>query len=131
MDRQTCYRALKSRDARFDGRFFTAVLTTGVYCRPICPARTPKLGNVRFYACAAAAQSAGFRPCTSCKPAVPQRQHHGDSGFSDSSGQPTPHGPPGALRTLTTPGLTAPMFTTVHWVRGWPASPVPGCVTRP
>lgn len=65
---ELCYRALTSRDARFDGRFFVGVLTTGVYCRPICPARTPKLENLRFYACAAAAQADGFRPCLRCRP---------------------------------------------------------------
>ncbi len=63
-----CYEAVRSRDARFDGRFFTGVLTTGVYCRPVCPARTPKRENVRFYACAAAAEEAGFRPCRRCRP---------------------------------------------------------------
>jgi AraC family transcriptional regulator of adaptative response / DNA-3-methyladenine glycosylase II len=64
----SCYEAVRSRDPRFDGRFFTAVLTTGVYCRSICPARTPKPENVRFFACAAAAQDAGFRPCKRCQP---------------------------------------------------------------
>jgi AraC family transcriptional regulator of adaptative response / DNA-3-methyladenine glycosylase II len=68
LDDELCYRALVSRDARFDGRFFVAVRTTGVYCRPICPARTPKAENVRFFACAAAAQAAGFRPCLRCRP---------------------------------------------------------------
>jgi AraC family transcriptional regulator of adaptative response / DNA-3-methyladenine glycosylase II len=63
-----CYSALKSRDARFDGRFFFGVRTTGIYCRPVCPARTPKRVNVRFYACAAAAEQAGFRPCRRCRP---------------------------------------------------------------
>ena len=63
-----CYEAIRSRDARFDGRFFTAVLSTGVYCRPICPARTPKRENVRFYPCAAAAEAAGFRACRRCRP---------------------------------------------------------------
>jgi AraC family transcriptional regulator of adaptative response / DNA-3-methyladenine glycosylase II len=63
-----CYRALASRDARFDGRFFTGVRTTGVYCRPVCPARTPLRRNVAFYACAAAAEEAGFRPCRRCRP---------------------------------------------------------------
>ncbi len=63
-----CYRAVETRDARFDGRFFTAVLTTGIYCRPICPARTPKAENCRFYPTAAAAQEAGFRPCLRCRP---------------------------------------------------------------
>jgi AraC family transcriptional regulator of adaptative response / DNA-3-methyladenine glycosylase II len=68
LDRVACYRAIQARDARFDGRFFTAVRTTGIYCRPICPARCPKLENVAFYPSAAAAQAAGFRPCLRCRP---------------------------------------------------------------
>jgi AraC family transcriptional regulator, regulatory protein of adaptative response / DNA-3-methyladenine glycosylase II len=68
LDTDLCYQAVKSRDPRFDGRFFTAVLTTGIYCRPICPARTPLRHNVRFYACAASAEAAGFRPCRRCRP---------------------------------------------------------------
>ena len=68
LDRDACFRALRARDARFDGRFFTAVRTTGTYCRPICPARTPKPENVVFYPSAAAAQAAGFRPCLRCRP---------------------------------------------------------------
>ncbi|HEY2386454.1 MAG TPA: AlkA N-terminal domain-containing protein [Candidatus Binatia bacterium] len=68
LDRDVCYRAIRTRDARFDGKLLTAVLTTGIYCRPICPARTPKLENVVFYASAAAAQEAGFRPCLRCRP---------------------------------------------------------------
>jgi len=68
LDEDTCYRAARSRDARFDGRFFTAVKTTGIYCRPICPARTPLRKNVRFFVCAAAAEEAGFRPCRRCRP---------------------------------------------------------------
>jgi len=68
LDANACYRALRARDARFDGRFFTGVTTTGVYCRPVCPARTPRRENVRFFACAAAAESAGFRPCLRCRP---------------------------------------------------------------
>src|SRR5437868_13748111 len=68
LDEDTCYRAARSRDARFDGRFFTAVKTTGIYCRPICPARTPLRKNVRYFACAAAAEEAGFRPCRRCRP---------------------------------------------------------------
>lgn len=63
-----CYRALTSRDSRFDGRFFTGVTTTGIYCRPVCPAPKPKRGNVRYFACAAAAEAAGFRPCMRCRP---------------------------------------------------------------
>src|SRR6202000_2908344 len=68
MDRTACYRAISTRDARFDGRLFVGVRTTGVYCRPICPARTPKFPNVSFYPSAAAAQEAGFRPCLRCRP---------------------------------------------------------------
>jgi len=68
LDREACYRAIRARDPRFDGRLFTAVITTGIYCRPICPARTPKLENVVFFATAAAAQEAGFRPCLRCRP---------------------------------------------------------------
>ncbi len=62
------YRIIQSRDARYDGCFFTGVVTTGIYCRPVCPARTPKRENVRFFACAAAAEAAGFRPCKRCRP---------------------------------------------------------------
>jgi AraC family transcriptional regulator, regulatory protein of adaptative response / DNA-3-methyladenine glycosylase II len=68
MDATACYRAISTRDARFDGRLFVGVKTTGIYCRPICPARTPKFKNVSFYASAAAAQEAGFRPCLRCRP---------------------------------------------------------------
>jgi AraC family transcriptional regulator of adaptative response / DNA-3-methyladenine glycosylase II len=67
-DRRAYYDALKTRDRRFDGRFFVAVRTTGIYCRPVCPAPTPKLVNIEFYACAAAAEEAGFRPCRRCRP---------------------------------------------------------------
>lgn len=67
-DFELCYRAICSRDVRFDGRFFTAVTTTGIYCRPICPARTPYPQHVRFYSCAAAAEAAGFRACRRCHP---------------------------------------------------------------
>ena len=68
LDREACYQALLARDARFDGQFFTAVRTTGIYCRPICPARAPQLRNVVFMPSAAAAGSAGFRPCLRCRP---------------------------------------------------------------
>jgi AraC family transcriptional regulator of adaptative response / DNA-3-methyladenine glycosylase II len=68
LDRDRCHHAIRSRDARFDGVFFTAVTSTGIYCRPSCPARTPRLENVRFYATAAAAQNAGFRACLRCRP---------------------------------------------------------------
>jgi AraC family transcriptional regulator of adaptative response / DNA-3-methyladenine glycosylase II len=68
IDADICYRALRARDARFDGRFFIGVKTTGIYCRPVCPARTPLRKNVTFFACAAAAESAGFRACRRCRP---------------------------------------------------------------
>ncbi|MFD2690485.1 DNA-3-methyladenine glycosylase 2 family protein [Streptomyces phyllanthi] len=72
MDEETGYEAVRSRDGRFDGEFFFAVETTGIYCRPSCPAVTPKRRNVRFYPTAAAAQGAGFRACRRCLPdAVP------------------------------------------------------------
>jgi AraC family transcriptional regulator of adaptative response / DNA-3-methyladenine glycosylase II len=63
-----CYRAVLARDARYDGRFFTCVKTTGIYCRPICPARPPKLEHCIFVPTAAAAQEAGYRPCLRCRP---------------------------------------------------------------
>jgi len=68
MDDDACYRAFQMRDARFDGKVFVGVRSTGVYCRPVCPARTPKRENVTFYPAAAAAQEAGFRPCLRCRP---------------------------------------------------------------
>src|SRR5260221_13473255 len=68
LDADASYRAIATRDARFDGRLFVAVKSTGIYCRPICPARTPKFENVSFYPSAAAAQEAGFRPCLRCRP---------------------------------------------------------------
>jgi AraC family transcriptional regulator of adaptative response / DNA-3-methyladenine glycosylase II len=67
-DFEQCYRAVQSRDTRFDGWFFTAVTSTHIYCRPSCPAITPKPGNVRFYPTAASAQQAGFRACMRCRP---------------------------------------------------------------
>ncbi|MFE5035870.1 AlkA N-terminal domain-containing protein [Streptomyces sp. NPDC056683] len=68
LDREHCVRAVQSKDARFDGWFFTAVLTTRIYCRPSCPVVPPKPGNMRFYPSAAACQQAGFRACKRCRP---------------------------------------------------------------
>ena len=68
LDAESCYRAVKSRDRRFDGVFYTAVRTTGIYCRPSCPARTPAFRNVTFHPSAAAAQAAGYRACKRCLP---------------------------------------------------------------
>jgi AraC family transcriptional regulator, regulatory protein of adaptative response / DNA-3-methyladenine glycosylase II len=68
LDEERCYRAVHSRDPRFDGWFYTAVVTTGIYCRPSCPATTPKRAHVRFFPSAAAAHGAGFRACKRCRP---------------------------------------------------------------
>jgi AraC family transcriptional regulator of adaptative response / DNA-3-methyladenine glycosylase II len=68
LDPDVCYRAIQTRDARFDGRLFVAVKTTGIYCRPVCPARTPLRQNVTFHASAASAQEAGYRACLRCRP---------------------------------------------------------------
>jgi AraC family transcriptional regulator, regulatory protein of adaptative response / DNA-3-methyladenine glycosylase II len=68
LDFETCYRAMSSRDSRFDGRFVVAVTSTGVYCRPVCPSRTPKRPNTRFFLVPAAAEAAGFRACRRCRP---------------------------------------------------------------
>jgi AraC family transcriptional regulator of adaptative response / DNA-3-methyladenine glycosylase II len=68
IDDETCYRALAARDARFDGLFFVGVTTTGIYCRPICPARTPGRARCRFFSNSALAEREGFRPCLRCRP---------------------------------------------------------------
>lgn len=68
LDPDVCYRAIQTKDTRFDGRIFVGVRTTGIFCRPICPARTPKSENCQFFSCAAAATEAGFRPCLRCRP---------------------------------------------------------------
>ncbi len=68
LDPEICWRACRGRDRRFDGRFFLAVTSTGIYCRPGCPARLPARRNVRFYASRAAAEAAGFRACLRCRP---------------------------------------------------------------
>lgn len=68
LDPTTCYRALRARDARFDGRFFVAVSSTRIYCRPVCTVKPPRLENCRFYPSAAAAEVAGYRPCLRCRP---------------------------------------------------------------
>ncbi|MBS0169360.1 MAG: helix-turn-helix domain-containing protein [Nitrospira sp.] len=70
LDPEISYRALQTRDARFDGRLFVGVTSTGIYCRPICPARTPKREHCRFFSGSAAAQAAGFRACLRCRPEI-------------------------------------------------------------
>ncbi|QLF94022.1 DNA-3-methyladenine glycosylase 2 family protein [Pseudomonas sp. ABC1] len=75
LDHRQCEQARLARDPRFDGVFYTAVLSTGIYCRPVCPARPPKPENVQYYPSAAAAAAAGFRPCLRCRPELaPQAQ---------------------------------------------------------
>src|SRR5436189_4060992 len=68
LETEHCHRACETKDARFDGWFFAGITSTGIYCRPSCPARTPKRENRRFFASAAAAQMAGFRACKRCRP---------------------------------------------------------------
>src|SRR5579862_2789774 len=81
-DRERCLRAVQSKDARFDGWFYTAVTTTGIYCRPSCPVVPPKPEHMRFYPSAAAAQQAGFRACKRCRPDAspgsPEWNHRAD-----------------------------------------------------
>ncbi len=74
------YLALQARDVRFDGHFFTGVTSTGVYCRPVCKVRTPRRENCRFFALAAQAENAGFRPCLRCRPELAP---HASAGWSD------------------------------------------------
>src|ERR1700720_1126638 len=76
----TCYQALVARDRRFDGVFFTGVTTTGIYCRPVCPARTPGKDRCRFFGTAAAAERAAFRPCLRCRPELAPGQAPVDAG---------------------------------------------------
>ncbi len=68
LDHNQCYQLVRARDRRYDGLFYTTVLTTGIYCRPVCPARTPKVTNVAFVRSAAEAEAEGFRPCKRCRP---------------------------------------------------------------
>ena len=68
LDFAECDRARVARDATYDGRFYTGVHTTGIYCRPVCPVRPARSANVSFFPSAAAAEAAGFRPCLRCRP---------------------------------------------------------------
>lgn len=74
LTREQCHAARLARDARFDGRFFTGVLSTGIYCRPVCPARAPHEHNVRYFRFAAAAEQHGLRPCLRCRPELAPAQ---------------------------------------------------------
>jgi AraC family transcriptional regulator, regulatory protein of adaptative response / DNA-3-methyladenine glycosylase II len=79
IDANACYRALCAHDARFDGQFFTAVTSTGIYCRPVCRVRTPRFENCRFFEHAAQAEQAGFRPCLRCRPELAPLERHWSS----------------------------------------------------
>lgn len=109
------YLALKARDARFDGRFFTGVTSTGIYCRPVCAVRTPRRENCRFFTLAAQAESAGFRPCLRCRPELaPQALAWS---VQDASGILMRQ----ALRLLDAPGPGAPTAAAPWW-RSWPTA---------
>lgn len=116
LDDDICYRAFTSRDRRFDGRFVTAVLTTGIYCRPGCPARTPARRNVRFFACPAAAESAGFRPCLRCRPETAPGSPAW-SGTSATVARALRLIDEGALDEAGVEGLAARLGVTGRWLR--------------
>jgi AraC family transcriptional regulator of adaptative response / DNA-3-methyladenine glycosylase II len=78
LNREICIRALDARDPRFDGVFFVGVASTGIYCRPVCPARAPRRDRCRFFASAAAAERRGFRPCLRCRPELAPGMAHMD-----------------------------------------------------
>jgi AraC family transcriptional regulator of adaptative response / DNA-3-methyladenine glycosylase II len=116
LDDDICYRAFTSRDRRFDGRFVTAVLTTGIYCRPGCPARRPARRNVRFFACPAAAESAGFRPCLRCRPETAPGSPAW-SGTSATVARALRLIDEGALDAEGVEGLAARLGVTGRWLR--------------
>ena len=133
-DFDSCYRAVRSRDPRFDGWFFTAVTSTGIYCRPSCPARTPKPENVRFYPSAAAAQQAGFRACKRCRPDASPGSPEWDGRAERTSGSsqhdqvarmPEPGGPHRPSRALAAWRSYAVQYlwaTGDHPINHWPAA---------
>jgi len=106
LDQDACYRAVLTRDARFDGRFFGCVKTTGIYCRPVCPARTPLRRNMVFVVSAAAAEEAGFRACLRCRPETAPDMGAW-RGTSNSVSRALALIEAGALDTATTEALAA------------------------
>ena len=142
LDQERCYRAVASRDARFDGQFITAVRTTGIYCRPSCPATTPKRANVEFLPTAGAAQQRGYRACRRCLPdAVPGSPDWnvradlaaramrliGD-GIVERDGVPGLATPARLLRAPAGPGADAPSWAPARWRWPAPTAPTPpGC----
>jgi AraC family transcriptional regulator of adaptative response / DNA-3-methyladenine glycosylase II len=116
-DPDTCYRAVRSRDPRFDGVFYTAVRTTGIYCRPSCPATTPRRDNVVFYRTAAAAQQAGFRACKRCRPDATPGSPEWDSA-ADVAGRAMRLIADGVVEREGVPGLAAHVgYTPRHLTR--------------
>lgn len=106
LTRDVLDRARRSRDARFDGRFFIAVRSTRIYCRPICPSRFSDDSNVRYYATAEEAAEAGYRPCLRCRPEAAPDLPHGKE-----------------LRQLYSAHLGS--FKMARWIRDqWPISPI-------
>ena len=141
-DHEACVRAVQSKDARFDGWFFTAVTTTGIYCRPSCPVVPPKPENMRFYPSAAAAQQAGFRACKRCRPDAspgsPQWNERADlvaramrliaDGVVDRDGRARRWPPGSATASGRSSGSCSPSWAPGRW--RWPGRSgrrPPGC----
>jgi len=117
LDPDACYRAVSSQDRRFDGVFYTAVTSTGIYCRPSCPARTPARRNVRFYPTAAAAQQAGFRACKRCRPDATPGSPDWDVA-ADTAGRAMRLVADGVVDRAGVPGLAARLgYTPRHLTR--------------
>jgi len=118
LDADAAYLALKARDARFDGRLFVGVTSTGVYCRPVCRVRTPKRENCRFFDTRAQAEAAAFRPCMKCRPEIAPGLSHTDSSrtLADEAARliehAVHHGQP-----LTPPGVAARLGVTDRHLR--------------
>lgn len=96
-DADACYQALRTRDARFDGRFFVGVTSTRIYCRPVCRVRPPRQDHCRFFGLAAQAEQAGYRPCLRCRPELAPSDRHWS--FHDAGDRLIGH----ALRWLDDP----------------------------
>ena len=119
-DKNALYRALSSRDARFDGRLFVAVKSTGIYCRPICRARRPKIENCTFYALAAQAEKNGYRPCLICRPELAPYSTTGNETRDPTvtlSSRAVRRIEDGALNTKTVEALAAEFKVTGRYLR--------------
>ncbi|HTX59776.1 MAG TPA: AlkA N-terminal domain-containing protein [Verrucomicrobiae bacterium] len=116
LDSAACYRALRARDPRFDGRLFVAIRSTGVYCRPICTIATPKREHCEFYASAAAAEARGYRPCLRCRPELAPGSAGVDAGSRLARAAASAIGD-GALDGGSLTGLAAALRTTDRHLR--------------